>query len=69
MPCTSSISTPGSEPLGMWVSVADGRLIVRTVPDVDHLVVEAESPIPTVLTVTMGSVRGGDARTGQGRDL
>jgi hypothetical protein len=40
----------------MWVS-GSGRadIIVRTVRPVDHLVVEAESPIHTVLTVTMGS--------------
>jgi hypothetical protein len=44
------------EPRGMWVS-GGGRadIIVRTVHPVAHLVVEAESPIHTVLTVTMGS--------------
>ncbi|MQA31145.1 MAG: DUF2029 domain-containing protein [Luteitalea sp.] len=44
------------EPLGMWVSGA-GRadIIVRTVQPVHHLVVEAESPIRTVLTVAIGS--------------
>jgi hypothetical protein len=44
------------EPHGMWVS-GGGRadIIVRTVHPVAHLVVEAESPIHTVLTVTMGS--------------
>jgi hypothetical protein len=43
------------EPLGMWVS-GGGRsdIVVRTVHPVDHLVIEAESPIRTVLTVTMG---------------
>jgi hypothetical protein len=43
------------EPLGMWVSGA-GRadIIVRTVRPVHHLMVQAESPIRTVLTVTMG---------------
>jgi hypothetical protein len=44
------------EPRGMWVS-GGGRadIIVRTVQPVAHLVVEAESPIHTVLTVAMGS--------------
>ncbi len=44
------------EPQGMWVSGA-GRadIIVRTVVPVDHLVVECESPIHTVLTLSMGA--------------
>ena len=44
------------EPEGMWVSGA-GRadIIVRTVDPIGHLVVEAESPIATVLTVSMGA--------------
>ena len=44
------------EPPGMWV--AGGRrtdIIVRTNNRLDHLAVEAESPIPTVLTVEMGA--------------
>jgi hypothetical protein len=44
------------EPPGMWV--AGGRrtdIIVRTNDPLDHLAVEAESPIPTVLTISMGS--------------
>ena len=44
------------EPPGMWV--AGGRrsdIIVRTVDRLDHIAVEAESPIPTVLTVSMGA--------------
>ena len=44
------------EPPGMWV--AGGRrtdIIVRTVERLDHLAVEAESPINTVLTVSMGA--------------
>ncbi len=49
------------EPEGMWVSGA-GRadVIVRTVDPVDRLVVEAESPIATELTVSMGA---GEVRT------
>jgi hypothetical protein len=44
------------EPEGMWVSGA-GRadIIVRTVDPIGHLIVEAESPIATVLTVSMGA--------------
>jgi hypothetical protein len=44
------------EPEGMWTSGA-GRadIIVRTVDPVDHFLVEAESPIPTVLTVRVGA--------------
>jgi hypothetical protein len=43
------------EPNGMWISGA-GRadIIVRTVRPIDHLEVEAESPIPTVLVMSMG---------------
>jgi hypothetical protein len=44
------------EPPGMWVS--GGRrtdIIVRTVDPIAHLAVEAESPIQTVLTVSMGA--------------
>jgi hypothetical protein len=44
------------EPPGMWV--AGGRrtdIIVHTNERLDHLAVEAESPIPTVLTVSMGA--------------
>jgi hypothetical protein len=43
------------EPLGMWV--AGGRrtdIVVHVNDPLDHLAVEAESPIPTVLTVSMG---------------
>jgi len=44
------------EPTGMWVS-GGGRadIVVRTEGEVDHLAVEAESPIRTVLTVSMGA--------------
>jgi hypothetical protein len=44
------------EPQGMWIS-GSGRadIIVRTVRPVNHLVVDAESPIPTVLTVAAGA--------------
>jgi hypothetical protein len=43
------------EPPGMWVSGADrAEILVRTVNPVDHLAVSAESPIRTVLTVSMG---------------
>jgi hypothetical protein len=43
------------EPAGMWVS-GSGRadIIVRSVDPIHHLAVEAESPIRTVLTVSMG---------------
>jgi hypothetical protein len=43
------------EPPGMWVS-GGGRaeILVRTVDPCDHLAVTAESPIRTVLTVSMG---------------
>jgi hypothetical protein len=44
------------EPPGMWV--AGGRrtdIIVRTVDPIDHLAVDAESPMPTVLTLSMGA--------------
>ena len=44
------------EPPGMWV--AGGRrtdIIVRTDDRLDHLAVEAESPIATVLTMSMGA--------------
>ncbi len=43
------------EPPGMWVS-GGGRaeILVRTLDPVDHLAVSAESPIRTVLTVSMG---------------
>jgi hypothetical protein len=44
------------EPAGMWVS-GSGRadILVRSVGRIHHLVVEAESPIRTVLTVSMGA--------------
>ncbi len=43
------------EPQGMWVS-GSGRadIIVRTALPVDHLVVDVESPIQTVVTMSMG---------------
>jgi hypothetical protein len=44
------------EPPGMWV--AGGRrsdIVVRTAERLDHLAVEAESPIRTALTVSMGA--------------
>ncbi|MES1256727.1 MAG: hypothetical protein ABUS56_14015, partial [Acidobacteriota bacterium] len=44
------------EPAGMWVT--GGRradVIVRTEDPMDHLAVSAESPIPTVLTVSVGA--------------
>ncbi len=43
------------EPQGMWV-LANGRadVIVRSVDPIDHLIVEAESPIRTVLTISIG---------------
>jgi len=44
------------EPPGMWV--AGGRrtdIVVHTNDRLDHLAVEAESPISTVLTVSMGA--------------
>jgi hypothetical protein len=44
------------EPPGMWI--AGGRrtdIIVRTNDPLDHLAVEAESPIPTVLTMSAGA--------------
>jgi hypothetical protein len=43
------------EPPGMWV--AGGRranILVRSVAPIQHLVVTAESPIPTTLTLSMG---------------
>jgi hypothetical protein len=46
------------EPTGMWV--AGGRradIVVHTNDQLDHLAVEAESPIATVLTVSMGAER------------
>jgi hypothetical protein len=44
------------EPAGMWVS-GSGRadIIVRSAQPIAHLAVEAESPIRTILTVSMGS--------------
>jgi hypothetical protein len=44
------------EPEGMWVS-ADGRadIIVRSVDPIDHLAVDARSPIQTDLTVSLGA--------------
>jgi hypothetical protein len=44
------------EPAGMWVSGA-GRadIIVRSVDPIEHLSVEAHSPIRTILTVSMGA--------------
>ena len=44
------------EPPGMWV--AGGRrtdIVLRTADPIDHLAVEAESPIRTVLTVSLGA--------------
>jgi hypothetical protein len=44
------------EPAGMWVT--GGRradIIVRTEDPMDHLAVSAESPIATVLTVSIGA--------------
>jgi hypothetical protein len=43
------------EPQGMWTS-GSGRadIIVRSAEPIDHLVVEAESPIRTILTVRLG---------------
>jgi hypothetical protein len=44
------------EPAGMWVSAA-GRadIIVRAVDPIHHLAIEAESPIRTTLTVSIGA--------------
>lgn len=43
------------EPPGMWVSGGSrAEILVRTLDPVDHLAVSAESPIRTVLTVSMG---------------
>ena len=44
------------EPAGMWVS-GGGRadVIVRSVDPIERLTVDAESPIRTVLTVSMGA--------------
>jgi hypothetical protein len=43
------------EPAGMWVSGGrQAEIIVRSVEPIDHLEVEAESPIQTELTVSMG---------------
>ena len=44
------------EPAGMWVS-GSGRsdIVVRSAEPIAHLSVEAESPIRTILTVSMGS--------------
>ena len=44
------------EPAGMWVS-GGGRadIIVRSVDPIERLTVDAESPIRTILTVSMGS--------------
>jgi hypothetical protein len=49
------------EPEGMWVS-GGGRadILVRAVDPIDHLAVEAQSPIRTVLTVSLGA---GEVRT------
>jgi hypothetical protein len=49
------------EPDGMWVSGA-GRadILVRAVAPIDHLAVEAQSPIRTVVTVSLG---GAEVRT------
>ena len=48
------------EPPGMWVSGAGrAEIILRAERPVRHLAVEAESPIPTTLTITLG----GDAVT------
>ena len=43
------------EPRGMWVS-GSGRadVLVRSIGPVDHLSVEADSPIRTTLTISMG---------------
>ena len=44
------------EPPGMWVSGSGwADIVVRTVDPIDHLVVEAESPIRTVLSVSIGA--------------
>lgn len=43
------------EPPGMWVSGAgQAEILVRTLGPVDHLAISAESPIRTVLTVSLG---------------
>jgi hypothetical protein len=44
------------DPPGMWVS-GGGRadIIVRAADPIDHVVISAESPIDTVLTVSMGA--------------
>jgi hypothetical protein len=43
------------EPSGMWVSGSGtAEIIVRAVDPIDFLAVEAESPLRTVLTVSMG---------------
>ena len=48
------------EPPGMWISGAGrAEIILRAERPVRHLAVEAESPIPTTLTITLG----GDAVT------
>jgi hypothetical protein len=49
----------GSTVWGIWVS-GSGRaeIIVRTAFPVDHLEIEAESPIRTVVTLTLGAAPG-----------
>jgi hypothetical protein len=46
------------EPEGMWVT-ANGRadIIVRAVDPIDHLEIEAQSPVRTLVTVSLGSER------------
>jgi hypothetical protein len=44
------------EPPGMWISGAGrAEIIVRSINPIDHLAVEAESPIATTLTLSMGA--------------
>ena len=47
------------EPPGMWISGAgEAEIILRAERPVRHLVVEAESPIRTTVTVSLGDDRG-----------
>jgi hypothetical protein len=43
------------EPMGMWVGNHRADIIVRTEDPLDHLVITAESPIQTTLTVSAGA--------------
>jgi hypothetical protein len=43
------------EPMGMWVGDRRADIIVRTEDPIDHLVITAESPIQTTLTVSVGA--------------